>query len=34
MKNEKRLMTEGIELLNKEKIRILGEKETYKNLWI
>ena len=27
-------MTEGIELLNHEKIRILGEKETYKYLGI
>ena len=27
-------MTEGIELLNQEKIKILGEKETYKNLGI
>ena len=27
-------MTEGIELQNKEKIRTLGEKETYKYIWI
>ena len=34
MKNRKRQMTERIELLNKEKIRTLGEKETYKYLEI
>ena len=27
-------MTEGIELLNQVKIRMLGKKETYKYLWI
>ena len=30
MKNGKRQMTKGIELLNQNKIRTLGEKETYK----
>ena len=30
MKSGKRKMTEGIELLNEEKIRTLREKETYK----
>ena len=34
MKSRKRQMTEGIELLNQEKIRTLGEKETYKYLKI
>ena len=32
MKSGKRQMTEGIELINQEKIRTLGEKETYKYL--
>ena len=31
MKSGKKQMTEGIELLNQEKIRTLGEKETYKS---
>ena len=30
----KRLTTEGIELINQETIRNLGEKETYKDLRI
>ena len=30
MKNGKRQMTEEIELINQDKIRTLGEKETYK----
>ena len=30
MKSGKWHMTEGIELLNQEKIRMLGEKETHK----
>ena len=30
IKSRKRHMTEGIELPNQEKIRMLGEKETYK----
>ena len=30
MKSGKRQMTKGIELSNQEKIRTLGEKETYK----
>ena len=34
MKSGKRQMTEGIELPNQEKIRTLGEKETYKYLAI
>ena len=34
IKSEKRRMTEGIELWNQEKIRTLGEKETYKYLGI
>ena len=34
MKSGKRHMTEGIELLNQEKIRTFGEKETYKYLEI
>ena len=34
MKSGKRRTTEGIELPNKEKNRILGEKETYKYLGI
>ena len=34
MKSRKRQMTEGIELANQEKIRTLGEKETYKLLGI
>ena len=34
MKCGKRHMTEGIELLNQEKIRTLGEKETYTYLGI
>ena len=34
MKSRKRLMTEGIEQLNQEKIRTLGEKKTYKSLGI
>ena len=32
--NEKPEMTEGIELSNQEKIKKLGEKETYKYLGI
>ena len=34
MKNGKRHMTERMDLLNPEKIRTLGEKETYKYLAI
>ena len=34
MRNGKRLITEGIELTNQERIRTLGEKKNYKNLWI
>ena len=34
MKSRKRQMTEGIEQLNQEKIRTLGEMETYKYLGI
>ena len=34
MKSGKQQMTEGIELPNQEKIRTLGEKETYKYLGI
>ena len=34
MKSKKQYMTEEIELPNKEKIRMLGEKETYKYLRI
>ena len=34
MKSGKRQMMEGIELPNQEKIRTLGEKETYKYLGI
>ena len=34
MKNRKRHRTEGIELLNQDKIRTLGENETYKYLGI
>ena len=34
MKSGKQQMTEGIELPNQEKIRMLGEKETYKYLGI
>ena len=34
MKSRKRLRTEGIELPNQDKIRTLGEKETYKYLGI
>ena len=34
MKNDKRHLTDGIELPNKDKIRTLGEKETYKYLRI
>ena len=34
MRSWKRHMTERIELLNQEKIRMLGEKETYKYLGI
>ena len=30
MKSRKRHMTDGVELPNQEKIRTLGEKETYK----
>ena len=33
-RSRKRHMTEGIEILNKNKIRTLEEKETYKNLGI
>ena len=34
MRSGKRQMTEGIELPNQERIRTLGEKETYKYLGI
>ena len=34
MKSGKRHLTDGIELLNQDKIRTLGEKETYKYLGI
>ena len=34
MKSGKRQMTEGIELPNQDKIRTLGENETYKYLGI
>ena len=34
MKGEKRQMTEGIELTNQKKIRMLEQKETYKYLGI
>ena len=34
MKSGKRYMTEGIELLNQEKVRTLGEMEIYKRLGI
>ena len=34
MRRRKRYVTEGIELLNQEKIRTFGEKETYKYLEI
>ena len=34
MRSGKRQMTEGIELANQDKIRTLGEKETYKYLGI
>ena len=34
MRNKKRQMMERIELPNKEKIRMLGEKKTYKYLGI
>ena len=34
MKGRKRQMTEGTELRNQEKIRTIGEKETYKYLGI
>ena len=34
MKSGKRQMTEGMEQPNQEKIRMLGEKETYKYLEI
>ena len=34
MKSGKRHMTDGMELLNQDKIRALGEKETYKYLGI
>ena len=34
MKSGKRHMTERVELPNQEKIRMLGEKETYKYLGI
>ena len=33
MRNGKKKITEGTELPNQERIRKLGEKETYKNLW-
>ena len=32
LKNGKRHLTEGMELSNQDKIRTLGEKETYKYL--
>ena len=34
MKSGKRHVTERMELPNQDKIRTLGEKETYKHLWI
>ena len=34
MKSGKQLLTDGMELLNQDKIRTLGEKETYKYLGI
>ncbi len=34
IKRAKRLLTDVIEILNQEKIRTLGEKETYKYLGI
>ena len=34
MKSGKRQMTKGIKLLNQQKIKALGEKETYKYLGI
>ena len=34
MKNDKRHMTDGMELPNQDKIRTLGENETYKYLGI
>ena len=34
MKSGKRCMTDGMELPNQDKIRILGENETYKYLGI
>ena len=34
MKSGKRRITDGMELLNQDKIRTLGEKETYKYLGI
>ena len=34
MKSGKRHMPDGVELLNQEKIRTVGEKETYKYLVI
>ena len=34
MKSDKRHLTDGIKLLNQDKIRTLGEKETYKYLGI
>ena len=32
MKNDKRFLTDGMELTNRDKIRTFGEKETYKYL--
>ena len=34
MKSGKRCLTDGMELLNQDKIRTLGKKETYKYLGI
>ena len=34
MKSSKRHLTDGIEVSNQDKIRMLGEKETYKYLGI
>ena len=34
MKNGKRQISEGTELLNREGIKAVGEKEIYKYLWI
>ena len=34
MKSSKRHLTDGMELLDQDKIRTLGEKETYKYLGI